>query len=182
MLICSKMASAVFDVKRPSTARAETIHGSRNHRRTAQAGDQPGLRRPPHRQDGQIPWPTDKGFYHSDTRVISAWRIFADGEPWELLNSGNIAYYANRIFLTNRDHSHRDRRGPGPARWASRSAARSTAASMRISISSTTAGQGSVQPRNRRAQRLRRYLRGQVRRHRPARPDHHQLVARPLHV
>ena len=52
-------------------------------------------------QDGQIPWPTDKGFYHSDTRVISSWQIFADGEPWELLNGGNIAYYANRIFLTN---------------------------------------------------------------------------------
>ena len=52
-------------------------------------------------QDGQIPWPTDKGFYHSDTRVISSWRIFADGVPWILLNSGNIAYYANRIFLTN---------------------------------------------------------------------------------
>ena len=52
-------------------------------------------------QDGQIPWPTDKGFYHSDTRIISSWQIFADGEPWELLNSGNIAYYANRIFLTN---------------------------------------------------------------------------------
>jgi hypothetical protein len=30
-------------------------------------------------QDGQIRWPTDKGFYHSDTRVISSWRIFADG-------------------------------------------------------------------------------------------------------
>ena len=53
-------------------------------------------------QDGQIPWPTDKGFYHSDTRVISSWQIFADGEPWDLLNSGNLAYYASRIFLANR--------------------------------------------------------------------------------
>ena len=52
-------------------------------------------------QDGQIRWPTEKGFYHSDTRVISSWQIFADGAPWKLLNSGNIAYYANRIFLTN---------------------------------------------------------------------------------
>jgi glycogen debranching enzyme len=53
-------------------------------------------------QDGQIPWPTDKGFYHCDTRVISSWYIFADGVPFDLLNSGNIAYYANRVFLTNR--------------------------------------------------------------------------------
>jgi glycogen debranching enzyme len=52
--------------------------------------------------DGGIPWPTDKGFYHSDTRVISAWQIFADGQPWDLLNSGNIAHYAARIFLVNR--------------------------------------------------------------------------------
>jgi len=52
-------------------------------------------------QDGQIFWPTDKGFYHSDTRVISTWQIYADGVPWKLLNSGNIAYYASRIFLTN---------------------------------------------------------------------------------
>src|SRR5271167_1509083 len=54
-------------------------------------------------QDGQIPWPTDKGFYHSDTRMISAWAIFADGEAWDLLNSGNIAHYASRIFLANRE-------------------------------------------------------------------------------
>jgi glycogen debranching enzyme len=52
-------------------------------------------------QDGQVRWPTDKGFYHRDTRVISSWRIFADGQPWQLLNSGNIAYYASRIFLIN---------------------------------------------------------------------------------
>jgi glycogen debranching enzyme len=58
-------------------------------------------------QDGQINWPTDKGFYHADTRVISAWLIFADGEPWNLLNSGNVAYYAARIYLTNRViHTH----------------------------------------------------------------------------
>ncbi len=51
--------------------------------------------------DGQIPWPTDKGFYDCDTRMISSWQIFADGQPWNLLNSGNIAYYANEIFLAN---------------------------------------------------------------------------------
>jgi hypothetical protein len=34
-----------------------------------------------------------------DTRTME---IYADGEPWELLNSGNIAYYAARIFLSNR--------------------------------------------------------------------------------
>jgi glycogen debranching enzyme len=53
-------------------------------------------------QDGQINWPTDKGVYYSDTRLISSWRIYADGEPWDLLNSGNITFFAARIFLSNR--------------------------------------------------------------------------------
>src|SRR5580698_2345831 len=53
-------------------------------------------------QDGHIGWPTDKGFYHSDTRVLSVWQIFANGEQWNLLNSGAVAHYAARIFLTNR--------------------------------------------------------------------------------
>ena len=53
-------------------------------------------------QDGQIGWPTEKGFYNADTRLISSWQIFADGAPWDLLNSGNITYYAARIFLANR--------------------------------------------------------------------------------
>ena len=52
-------------------------------------------------QDGQIMWPTEQGFYHADTRLISSWRIFANGEPWDLLNAGNIAYFAARIYLTN---------------------------------------------------------------------------------
>jgi len=52
--------------------------------------------------DGQIGWPTDKGFYAADTRLISSWQIYADGEPFDLLNGGNVAYYASRIFLLNR--------------------------------------------------------------------------------
>jgi glycogen debranching enzyme len=52
--------------------------------------------------DGQINWPSEKGLYFFDTRVISSWTIYANGEPWELLNGGAISYYASRIFLTNR--------------------------------------------------------------------------------
>jgi glycogen debranching enzyme len=53
-------------------------------------------------QDGQIRWPTDKGLYDLDTRLISSWRIFADGEPWDLLNSGNITHCISKMFLINR--------------------------------------------------------------------------------
>lgn len=52
-------------------------------------------------QDGQIPWPSEKGLYCDDTRIISAWAIFADGRHWILLNSGAVTYFAARIFLTN---------------------------------------------------------------------------------
>ena len=51
--------------------------------------------------DGQINWPSDKGLYFFDTRVISSWVIYANGEPWELLNGGAVTHYAARIHLTN---------------------------------------------------------------------------------
>ena len=52
--------------------------------------------------DGQIKWPSEKGLFFRDTRVISSWAIYANGEPWDLLNGGAVTYYASRIFLTNR--------------------------------------------------------------------------------
>jgi glycogen debranching enzyme len=52
--------------------------------------------------DGQITWPSDKGLYFFDTRLLSAWTVYADGEPWDLLSGGAIAYDTARLFLTNR--------------------------------------------------------------------------------
>jgi glycogen debranching enzyme len=52
--------------------------------------------------DGQITQPSERGLYFLDTRLINSWVVYADGEPWELLNGGPISYYAERIFLTNR--------------------------------------------------------------------------------
>ena len=52
--------------------------------------------------DGSVAWPTDKGLYYNDTRLISAYSIYANGEPWDLLNSGAPVFYGCRIFLTNR--------------------------------------------------------------------------------
>ncbi len=52
-------------------------------------------------ENGQITWPTDKGLYFRDTRLVSAWQIYANGDQWVLLNGGQIAYYASRVFLTN---------------------------------------------------------------------------------
>ena len=55
--------------------------------------------------DGQVKWPSKCGLYFRDTRVISAWAIYANGEFWDLLNGGAIAPHAARIFLTNRGFS-----------------------------------------------------------------------------
>ena len=71
-------------------------------------------------EDGQINWPSDKGLYFFDTRVVSSWAIYANGEPWELLSGGATSYYASRIFLINRDGvlfgpGRRDQHG-GPSR------------------------------------------------------------------
>ena len=53
-------------------------------------------------QNGEIDARSDKGFYFFDTRLISSWKIYANGEPWELLNSGSVTYFAYRVFLANR--------------------------------------------------------------------------------
>src|SRR5215475_15974572 len=44
---------------------------------------------------------TDHAIYTRDTRYVSSYEIFADGEHWVLQNSGAIAYYASRAYLTN---------------------------------------------------------------------------------
>ena len=52
--------------------------------------------------DGQINWPSEKGLYFYDTRVISSWTVYANGEPWDLLNGGTTTSFVARVFLTNR--------------------------------------------------------------------------------
>jgi len=64
--------------------------------------------------DGTITWPSEKGLYFLDTRIISSWAIYANGEPWQLLNGGPISYDAARIFLTNKSILTED--GPIPPR------------------------------------------------------------------
>ncbi len=55
------------------------------------------------RPDGQIEWPSDHGLYFFDTRLISAWAVYANGEPWEVLSGGAVTYDSAQIFLANRD-------------------------------------------------------------------------------
>jgi glycogen debranching enzyme len=52
--------------------------------------------------DSQIRWPGERGLFFFDTRVLSSWRIYANGEPWDLLTGGATAYYTSAVYLTNR--------------------------------------------------------------------------------
>ena len=63
--------------------------------------------------DGQINWPSDKGLYFFDTRLISAWSVYANGTEWDLLTGGAVNYDTSRIFLTNRAFLTED--GPIPS-------------------------------------------------------------------
>jgi hypothetical protein len=49
--------------------------------------------------NGQINWPSEKGLYFLDTRMISSWSIYANGVPWELLNGGAMTHNAARVLL-----------------------------------------------------------------------------------
>lgn len=53
--------------------------------------------------DGQIKGPSHKGLYFYDTRVISNWTVYANGEPWDLLNGGTTTSVSAAIFLANRE-------------------------------------------------------------------------------
>jgi glycogen debranching enzyme len=51
--------------------------------------------------DGQILADSEQGVFADDTRFVSYFAIFANGEPWQLLTSAAISYYAARFLLTN---------------------------------------------------------------------------------
>src|SRR5215469_8132571 len=51
--------------------------------------------------DGSVAPQTDEGFYCRDTRYVSKYEFYADGEHWLLQNSGAIAYYMSCAYLTN---------------------------------------------------------------------------------
>jgi glycogen debranching enzyme len=51
--------------------------------------------------DGSITNASDQGLYSRDTRYISRYQLYIEGEPWVLLNSGAVAYFASRTYLVN---------------------------------------------------------------------------------
>src|ERR1700722_5416091 len=92
--------------------------------------------------DGQVISPSVQGLYFADTRVISAWAIYANGEQWDLLNGGAIAYPAARIFGTNRAFVSED--GPIAARTLGLVIGRHIDGGLHEDIEITNNGQNSV--------------------------------------
>jgi glycogen debranching enzyme len=52
--------------------------------------------------DGTIPFPSEKGLYFNDTRIISSWSLYADGVRWDLLSGGATGHDRSSVHLTNR--------------------------------------------------------------------------------
>src|SRR5205085_4697708 len=52
-------------------------------------------------QRGEINPQSDEGIYAIDTRFISSYHLYINRQPWILVNSGQLSFYASRIYLTN---------------------------------------------------------------------------------
>lgn len=50
---------------------------------------------------GEIRPETDEGIFAIDTRFISYYQLFVNRQPWKLVTSGSLSFYAARIHLTN---------------------------------------------------------------------------------
>ena len=127
--------------------------------------------------DGQVNWPSARGLYFRDTRVISAWAIYANGEPWDLLNGGadrlsRRAHLSDQPRLRYRGRAYCGAHaGPGdrpPHRWR---AARGHRHHKQQSES------GALQSGDRDPCGFRRHFRGKEQQYRTARPHHHVVVA-----
>ncbi len=51
--------------------------------------------------NGEIAADSEQGIFASDTRLVSSYRIFANGQPWVRLTASATTYYAARLHLTN---------------------------------------------------------------------------------
>jgi hypothetical protein len=51
--------------------------------------------------DASITPASDQGLYSRDTRYLSGYQLYINGQSWVLLNSGAIAFYASQTHLVN---------------------------------------------------------------------------------
>jgi glycogen debranching enzyme len=58
--------------------------------------------------NGEIAAESEQGMFAGDTRFVSYYAIFANGEPWTRLTASAVSYYAARVYLTNRPFATED--------------------------------------------------------------------------
>jgi glycogen debranching enzyme len=52
-------------------------------------------------QRGEINPESEQGIFAGDTRFVSFYQMYLNGERWELLTSSAVSYYAARLYFTN---------------------------------------------------------------------------------
>jgi len=50
---------------------------------------------------GEINFESEQGVFSGDTRFVGFYKVYINLEPWELLTSSTVSYYAARFHLTN---------------------------------------------------------------------------------
>src|ERR1041385_3811819 len=52
---------------------------------------------------GEVHPESEHGIFARDTRFLSYYALFADGQPWDLVTSSATRYYADAIYLSNQE-------------------------------------------------------------------------------
>lgn len=63
--------------------------------------------------NGEIAADSELGVFATDTRFVSRWAIFANGQPWARLASSTTTYSTARIYLSNQPFATEDGEVPG---------------------------------------------------------------------
>ena len=92
--------------------------------------------------DGQILADSDQGVFVDDTRFVSYYALFANGQSWQLLTSAAVSYYAARFHLTNPPFETED--GPVAAGTLALSVGRNVADGIHEDIDVTNHSRSSV--------------------------------------
>ena len=90
--------------------------------------------------DGRIERLAEEGFFARDTRFVSGYEVFLNGQRPALLNASPVQFYSSRFEYTNPELLDRDGVVPRTQPRVCASTGRSRAASTRTTTSSTTGG------------------------------------------
>src|SRR5438128_11501680 len=58
--------------------------------------------------NGEIAADSEQGMFAGDTRFVSYYALFANGEPWTRLTGSAVSHYAARVYLVNRSFATED--------------------------------------------------------------------------